>query len=256
MKVIKVNNPYYHILYWLFIICILTIIFSGSWGNKMAAFYFISLLLPVIMATTYFFNYYLVPKFLLQKKYSQFTLYLAYTIVFSLFLEMIVLTFTFIYVLNFYLIKFNPNASDTLLLAIIMYLVVFLGSFLLMVKQVNENNREIQDLKENKEKLKRSFIQIISQRKPVRIFHDDISYIESSSDFVKVHCHSQGEITSKEKISNIEYKLPDTFLRIHRSFIVNKEKLSGFNYNSVKINGIELNIGRTYKKSIMNELKS
>jgi len=231
-------------------------VFGGSWGNKMAAFYFISLLLPVIMATSYFFNYYLVPKFLLQKKYFQFGLYLIYTVVISLFLEMIVLTFTFIYVLSFYLDKFNPNASDSLFLAIIMYLVVFLGSFLLMVKQVNESNFEIQDLKENKEKMKRSFILVISQRKPVRIFHDDINYIESNSDYIKVYSNAQEEIISKEKISTIEKKLPDTFLRIHRSFIVNKDKISRFDYNTVEINDIELNIGRTYKKRVMDELKS
>ncbi|MDA3952130.1 MAG: LytTR family DNA-binding domain-containing protein [Bacteroidales bacterium] len=255
MKVIKVNNPYYHIVYWIFIICILMFVFGRSWGNKMAAFYFISLLLPVIMATSYFFNYYLVPKFLLQKKYFQFGLYLTYTVVFSLFFEMIVLTFTFTYVLNFHLSKFNPNASDTLLLAVIMYLIVFSGSFILMVKQLNENNREIQDLKENKEKMKRSFIQVISQRKLVRIFHNDITYIESNSDCIKVYSNVQ-EIISKEKISNIEKKLPDTFLRIHRSFIVNKDKISRFDYNTVEINGIELNIGRTYKKGVMDELKS
>ncbi len=231
------------------------LVFGGSWGNKMAAFYFVSLLLPVIMATSYFFNYYLVPKFLLQKRYFQFGLYLIYTVVFSLFLEMIVLTFIFIYVLKFHLDKFNPNASDSLFLAIIMYLVVFLGSFLLMVKQVNESNREIQDLKENKEKMKSAFIQVISQRKPVRIFHNDITYIESNSHYIKVYSKAQ-EIISKEKISNIEKKLPDTFLRIHRSYIVNKDKISRFDYNTVEINGIELTIGRTYKKYVMDELKS
>ena len=166
-------------------------VFGGSWGNKMAAFYFISLLLPVIMATSYFFNYYLVPKFLLQKKYFQFGLYLTYTVIFSLFFEMLVLTFTFIYVLNFHLSKFNPNAFDTLLLAVIMYLIVFSGSFILMVKQLNEYNREIQDLKENKKKMKRSFIQVISQRKPVRIFHNDITYIESISDCIKIYSNAQ-----------------------------------------------------------------
>lgn len=230
-------------------------VFGGSWGNKMAAFYFISLLLPVIMATSYFFNYFLVPKYLLQKRYFRFGLYLAYTIVISLFLEMLVLTFIFIYLLDFYLIKFNPNASDSLFLAIIMYLTVFLGSFLLMVKQVNESNREIQALKENKEKMERSFIQVISQRKPVRIFHKNITYIESNSHYIKVFSNAQ-EVISKEKISNIEKKLPDTFLRIHRSFIVNKDKISKFDYNTVEINGIELNIGRTYKKCVMDELKS
>ncbi len=62
--------------------------------------------------------------------------------------------------------------------------------------------------------------------------------------------------SSKEKISTIERDLPDSFLRIHRSYIVNTEKISRFDYHGVEVNDILLNIGRTYKKQVLDTLKS
>ena len=67
---------------------------------------------------------------------------------------------------------------------------------------------------------------------------------------------SQGEIVSKEKISALDEKLPENFLRIHRSFIVNTKKVTRFNASEVELNGIQLNIGRSFKKQVNTILKS
>lgn len=251
----KLNNPYFHILYWIFAALLLVLIFGHSWGSNLIAFYFISLLFPVVLGTSYFFNYFLVPRYLLTKKYLLFGLFFIYTLIVSLFLELLVLTFTFVYFLHFHFGKIPRNAADPLLLAIVMYLVVFSGSFLLMTKQLIDNNKELDVLKEDKEKMQKPFLQIISERKTVRIPYNDILFIESLSDYIKICTLSNNNIVSKEKISHIEKKLPDIFLRIHRSFIVNIEKISRFNYNEVEIMDTVLNVGRSYKRSVMERLK-
>jgi DNA-binding LytR/AlgR family response regulator len=83
-----------------------------------------------------------------------------------------------------------------------------------------------------------------------------IVYIESLSDYIKVHSLKVGEITSKEKISVLSEKLPAQFIRIHRSFIVNKDKITRFNANEIELNEIQLNIGRSFKKQVLPVLKS
>ena len=251
----KINKVYLHILYWVIAIFFLSAIFGRSWGNTVEAFYFICLLLPVIMATSYFFIYYLVPEFLLQGRYFLFALYFVYMVIVSLFLEMIVLIFTFILLIQYNFGEMGRNAHDTLLLAIVMYLIVFFTAFLIMTRQLIVSHNRITNLKENSDKLKRPFLQIVSQRRSVRIPFDEIQYIESYSDFIKIISDSAGEIISKERISAIEKTLPDTFLRIHRSFIVNLEKVTRFDYNGVEINGITITIGRTYKKHVLGILK-
>jgi two-component system, LytTR family, response regulator LytT len=255
MKNLKINKPIYHILYWLLIMCVLVLIFGRSWDDNVVAFYFISLLLPVIIATSYFFNYFLVPRYLLTKRYFLFGLYFFYLIIVSLFLEMLVVTFTFIMMVQFHYDKISPVASDALTLGMVMYLIVFLGSFILMVAQLRVRLTEIDHLKERNKKFQKSFLQVTSQRKSVKIPYEEIDYIESLSDYIKICCSTNQPISSKTKISQIEIELPENFLRIHRSFIINIEKISSFNYNEVMVNEMLLNIGRTYKKEVLRKLK-
>lgn len=252
---IKSSNPLYHIFYIIFVILILTLVFGLSWNNKMAAFYFISMLLPVVLGTSYFFNYVLVPRFYLKKKYFLFGLYTFYTLVFSLYLEAIVLIFSLIYMAKYSFRNMNPHASDTLILALVLYLLVFLGSFLLMAGQIKEKQQLIQRLLVEKEKMEKAFLEIMSNRKMTKIPYDDIIYIESLADYIKINTINN-EIVSKEKISHLATRLPDIFLRIHRSFIVNKEKIRSFSYNKIQVGDIYLNIGRSYRKSVRDTLKS
>lgn len=256
VKKSKTSNPVFHIVFWLFISVVFTVIFGHSWGSRVQAFYFISLLLPVVMGTSYFFNYYLVPQFLLKKKYFWFGLYSIYTLVVSLYFEMLVLTFSFICLANFNLGKMDPNSSDALLLAVVMYMVVFFGSFLLMVQQLLNSRRELEAMKEEKSKMENPYIELLSNRKSVRVFYDEIVYIESLADYIKLHTTDKREITSKEKISVLEEKLPKFFIRIHRSFIVNRKKITGFNNNEVEMGSMVLPIGRSYKQQGLMKLKT
>lgn len=251
----KTNNPYFHIIFWVVVTALLIVIFGDAWQGKIQAFFFISLFLPVIMGTSYFFNYYLVPEFLLKRKYFWFALYCYYTLVISLSFEMVVLIISFIYLANYKIANFGITSSDILLLAVVMYLAVFLGSFLLMVQQLFDSKKELEKLNAEKEKQKTQFLELISNRQKARIAYSDILYIESLSDYIKVHTTDKGEIVSKERISVLAEKLPGNFVRIHRSFVVNTDKLSRFNANEVELNGVILNIGRSYKQKVNSVLR-
>ena len=85
-----------HIIYWGLILAFLTLFFGNIWESHILAFYFSSMLLPIVIGTTYFFNLYLVPKYLLKAKYRQFGLYFFYMLVVSLYLEMLVSLLAFV----------------------------------------------------------------------------------------------------------------------------------------------------------------
>lgn len=251
---LKSSNLYYHISYWIFVLLILSLVFGLSWGSNMAAFYFISMLLPIVLGTSYFFNYILVPRFYFKKKFLKFGLYSFYTVILSLYLEMIVLMFSFIYLGHFSFDNLGPNTSDTILLAVILYLLVFVGSLILMARQIKENQDKIQSLLLEKEKMKTAHLEIISNRKNTIIPYHDILYIESLVDYIQINTLS-GPFISKEKISNLAARLPETFLRIHRSFIINKDKVKSYSYNEVEVGEQSLNIGRSYQKLVKEKLK-
>lgn len=251
----KSKNPYYHIAYWLFVILVLTVVFGFSWGNNTAAFFFVCMLLPIVLGTSYFFNYVLVPKYYLKKRYSKFAFYTFCMAVISVYLEMIVLVISYVYLVNLSYENLSPNATQIILLAVILYLLVFIGSFLLMMKQITENRQVIQRLIDEKEKMKKSFLEIMSNRKIAKIPYNDIVYIESLSDYIKV-ITIKDEIVSKEKISNLASRLPDIFLRIHRSFIINTDRLNNISSDEVTVDNITLTIGRSYRKAVKESLKN
>ncbi len=238
-----------HVAYWVFVLLFLTVIFGRSWGNGIAAFYFIAMLLPIVLGTSYFFNYLLVPKFFLREAYFKFCLYTFYTVIVSLYLEAVVLMLSFVYLGNLSFTDLGIKASDTLLVALALYFLVLLGSLVVMAQQVRENREVISRLLRDKEMMRKPFLEIMSNRRVTKIPYDDIYYIESLSDHIQIHTRKE-LITSKEKISKLTNKLPETFLRIHRSFIVNKEKISSFSSSQVILNDVRLNIGRSYKQTV------
>jgi len=102
--------------------------------------------------------------------------------------------------------------------------------------------------------VKNDFIFVRSDRKMVKINFDEIMYIESLSDYIKIHL-AASTITTRETISNIETKLPTkNFLRIHRSYIVNLKKMSSYTNEHIEIGKNAFPISRTHKENVLKKL--
>lgn len=103
-----------------------------------------------------------------------------------------------------------------------------------------------------KEVINYEFILIKSGIKVHKINTQDILYIESVKDYIKIVLTDNKTITAKYKISEIELELNQhSFMRIHRSFVININKISAFSTNEIEVNNIEIPIGSSYKESIM-----
>lgn len=89
-----------------------------------------------------------------------------------------------------------------------------------------------------------------TNKKFVKIFFKDILYVESLKDYVHIHLHSANIIT-KDSISAFEQKLPDAFIRVHRSFIVNADQINAFTKSDIEIGDKEIPIGMSYKEAVL-----
>lgn len=99
-----------------------------------------------------------------------------------------------------------------------------------------------------------SFIYVRSDRKVVKILLKDILFIESMKDYVKIHLE-KGMIITKERLSNLEDKLPEKqFIRTHRSFLVASKFIKAFTSETIEVKNHEIPIGRTYKNSVLSFL--
>ncbi len=247
-------KTWHHIVFWIIVYGLLTVIFTDWFGGAMEAFYYVSLLLPVVMGTSYFFNYFLVPRYLFQRRFVQFGLYSIYMLVVSVCLEMIA-AISALLLIVFYGI--NENAvlfTDVFTMAGILYFVVLLTSFILLIKHYFVDQRAIGDLEEKQAQLDQGYFTLRSNRQTVKVKFDDLLYIESLGDYIEIHLLDGREVTSKAKISHMERTLPDGFLRIHRSFIVNRSRISSFSREHVLIGEKELPISRSYKQEVVRKL--
>ena len=103
---------------------------------------------------------------------------------------------------------------------------------------------------------KSDFIFVRSDRKMIKICFSDIRFIESLSDYIKIHLNDKTVIT-RETIANIEAKLPQKdFIRVHRSFIVSLAGIDSFTNELVEIQKKQISISRSYKKEVLRKLEN
>ncbi|GAA3977835.1 LytR/AlgR family response regulator transcription factor [Mucilaginibacter dorajii] len=101
-----------------------------------------------------------------------------------------------------------------------------------------------------------AYLYLKVERKTIKINVNDILWIESLRDYVKVITMDNVYI-SKQKISLLEEMLPgNKFVRAHRSFIIGIVHIKSFYAYSVEVNGHELPIGRNYKQEMQKRLKA
>lgn len=99
------------------------------------------------------------------------------------------------------------------------------------------------------------YIFIKSERKKIKIFLSEILYVESIKDYVKIVTTDKSYVTYL-KIGYLEEKLPTAvFLRVHKSFIINAEKIKSYTPVEIEMPGKILTIGRYYKQKVLNFLE-
>ncbi|HEX5168305.1 MAG TPA: LytTR family DNA-binding domain-containing protein, partial [Cyclobacteriaceae bacterium] len=99
------------------------------------------------------------------------------------------------------------------------------------------------------------FIKTGSQRIK-KIFLNKILYIESLNEYIRIHLEGESHTIHHSLKSLLDVLPQDQFIQIHRSYIINFHKLDLVEGNTVKINNIELNIGKNYRDDFLNLIKS
>ncbi len=94
-----------------------------------------------------------------------------------------------------------------------------------------------------------AFIYIRKDRKQVKVQLKSILYIESLKDYIKIHLEGENHMT-KHSISSFEEKLDNRFIRVHRSYIINKDKITAYTKNDIEIGSIEIPIGENFRNNI------
>ncbi len=119
-------------------------------------------------------------------------------------------------------------------------------------KLINLEKRSYENIESNNE-----FLYLKSNYKIKRINFNNIQYIEGLNDYVRIHAASSGEpIQSQVTLKTIESKLPaGKFMRIHRSFIVNLQKVETIDRGRIVFGKAYIPVGDKYKEKFEDFLR-
>lgn len=102
-----------------------------------------------------------------------------------------------------------------------------------------------------------AFVYLKVDKNMQKIFVNDIIYVESWKDYVKIFLLSGHNFLVKQSISSMENMLSEhRFLRVHRSYIISTEKITGYNSSDIKLGAKEIPIGRLYKQKVMETIQT
>jgi len=108
---------------------------------------------------------------------------------------------------------------------------------------------ELEDRSQPTIETNNQFLFLKSEYKIRRINFNDILYIEGLKDYVKVYINGEDKpILSLNSIKSLEQKLPEEkFMRVHRSFIVNLEKIETIERSRIIFGKIYIPVSDQYK---------
>jgi DNA-binding LytR/AlgR family response regulator len=100
-----------------------------------------------------------------------------------------------------------------------------------------------------KETIKDSLF-INMNKKRVKVDFSEILYIEGMKEYVKIHLSKDKWLLTKLQMGQIEELLDNQFVRIHRSYIVARKKVSAYNLTEVTVGSMVLPVGTNYRGSL------
>lgn len=125
--------------------------------------------------------------------------------------------------------------------------------FLLAVNKLR-NEKQSRSTEQTSTEKKYYLFQV--DKKSVKLFADEILFVESMKEYVKISTASK-TILTKFTMNELETNLADeNFLRIHRSYLIAKNKVQAFSASEVEIADKKIPIGRNYKETVLKALNA
>jgi DNA-binding LytR/AlgR family response regulator len=104
----------------------------------------------------------------------------------------------------------------------------------------------------------REYIFVRSDYKTTRILVNDIIYIEGMREYVRIHIDSGKPLMPLISLRLLEEQLPsDRFMRVHRSYIVNLQKIITIEHNRIVFEGkVYIPVSEQYKEQFNNYIST
>ncbi|MEQ9423911.1 MAG: LytTR family DNA-binding domain-containing protein [Cyclobacteriaceae bacterium] len=232
-----------HLIFWVTYYLVFSLIWANR-GDYYASFYLEFILLPIRMMAVYVTIYVLIPKLLAPEKYWQFvTTYIGMLIAAGLLQRVFIYLFFESFITQQTTVFFDP--------ALLLRAVILINSTVLFVSAIKviqlwqierqKNQRLTEQLDEGS-----NIIKIKSDKRTFRITANDILFVEGLGNYVIYHTSDQ-KLISYTTLRDAVNELPDNFIRIHKSYVINKDRIQSYDPESVEINKTMIPVGKSFK---------
>jgi DNA-binding LytR/AlgR family response regulator len=103
--------------------------------------------------------------------------------------------------------------------------------------------------------IKREIVSVKSGNTTHRIRPEEILYLEKDGNYITYYLADR-KILARETVQQAMDILPASFAQVHRSFIVNIEKVTAIEKESLRIDRYDIPIGASYKDSVMEKISA
>ncbi|WP_431124930.1 LytR/AlgR family response regulator transcription factor [Flagellimonas flava] len=232
-----------HCIFWVLYYILFGLIWVSEEGY-LASFYLEFVLLPIRILAVYITLYYLLPQFLLQRKYKEFLLGYGLTLLLGGVLQRV-----FIH-LFYEELLLNDSSAGLFSIMMLVRAIVLINTTVLFV--LGAKLFQLWALEQEKNKrLESEILEIRSNRKTHRVPVDSILFVEGLGNYVTFHLEDKSKITSYGSIKKTLEQLPSNFRRVHKSFIVNKEHIKSYDALTIDIQDNSIPRGKSIADDVL-----
>ncbi|HEY5917946.1 MAG TPA: LytTR family DNA-binding domain-containing protein [Chryseolinea sp.] len=224
-----------HILFWISYFLLFGFIWTRE-GNYLDAYALEFVLLPVRIMAVYVMIYMLIPRFLEKEQYLKFGLGYVLLLFVGGLLQTIIVYF------------YRDMADSIVTLSALIRNVVLVNSTVVVIGSFKIFKLWQQQHAASKA-MQRDSVEVIEMKADKRTYRlrtSDILYLESLGNYVTYHLKDK-RLISYTSLSECASRLPENFMRIHKSYIVNRENITSYNAEDIEVGDKRLPIGRAFR---------
>lgn len=222
-----------HVLFWFGYFVLFGFIWTRD-GNYLDAYSLEFVLLPVRIMAVYVMIYMIIPRFLEREQYLVFGMSYALLLLISGMIQTVI-------------VYFYRELEGSLTLSALARNIVLINSTVIVIAafkifklwQQQQSNRQASPAPS-------PVIEMKADKRTYRIKTSDILYLESLGNYVTCHLKDR-RLISYTSLSECANRLPDNFMRIHKSYIVNRENITSYNSEDIEVGDKRLPIGRAFR---------
>lgn len=232
-----------HVVFWAGYYIVFGFLWAGEEGYT-ASFYLEFILLPTRILAVYLAIYFLLPKYLIKKKYVQF--FIGY---FLMLVITGVLQRVFIH-LFYEELLLNDSSSGLFNIRMFIRAIVLINTTVLLVIAVKIFQLWVIEQEKNA-KADEKILEIKSNRRIHRVSTSSILFVEGLGNYVTYHLFDKSKITAYGSIKKALSVLPNNFTRVHRSYIVNRDHITSYDLNTVEVQNQSIPRGKSVADEVL-----